>query len=87
LSNKKIKVMKKLKYILKLHYVINHIIFDFVHNFNFFNKMNDQSWCKKVKVINIGGWREYIYCAHINLIGIGILTTCHINFIKICMRT
>jgi hypothetical protein len=31
--------MKKIKYILKLHYVINYIIFIF-YNFNFFNKMN-----------------------------------------------
>jgi hypothetical protein len=28
--------MKKLKYILQLHYVINHIIFDFLYNFNVF---------------------------------------------------
>jgi hypothetical protein len=35
--------MKKLKYILKLHYVINHIIFDFFYNLNFFNKTNSQN--------------------------------------------
>jgi hypothetical protein len=33
---KKIKVIEKLEYILKLHYVINHIIFNFLYNFNFF---------------------------------------------------
>jgi hypothetical protein len=26
---------------------------------HFFNKTNDQSWCKKSKAINIWGWREY----------------------------
>jgi hypothetical protein len=34
--------MKKIKYIFKLFYVINYIIFDFFHNFNFFNKTNGQ---------------------------------------------
>jgi hypothetical protein len=36
------KVMEKIKYILKLHYVINYIIFDFFITL-FFNKTNDQS--------------------------------------------
>jgi hypothetical protein len=35
--------MKKIKYILKLYYVINHIIFNFFYNLNLFNKMNGQS--------------------------------------------
>jgi hypothetical protein len=34
--------MKKLKYILKLYYVINHIIFDFFITLIFFNKTNDK---------------------------------------------
>jgi hypothetical protein len=35
--------MKKIKYIFKLLYVINHIIFDFFITLNSFNKINDQS--------------------------------------------
>jgi hypothetical protein len=37
--------MKKIKYILKLLYVINYIIFDFFYNLklNFFSKTNAQS--------------------------------------------
>jgi hypothetical protein len=35
--------MKQIKYILKLHYVINHIIFDFLITLIFLNKMNGQS--------------------------------------------
>jgi hypothetical protein len=37
---------EKIKYILKLHYVINHIIFDFFITLIFLNKTNGQSWCK-----------------------------------------
>jgi hypothetical protein len=35
---KKFKVMEKIKYILKILYVMNHIIFDFFHKFNFLIK-------------------------------------------------
>jgi hypothetical protein len=28
------------------NYVINYIIFDFFHNINFLNEMNDQNWLK-----------------------------------------
>jgi hypothetical protein len=34
--------MEKIKYILKLLYIINYIIFNF-YNFNFFNKINRQN--------------------------------------------
>jgi hypothetical protein len=40
---KKIKVMKKINIILKLLYVINHIIFNFFIILIFFNKINGQS--------------------------------------------
>jgi hypothetical protein len=54
---KRLKLWKN-KYILKLLYVINHIIFDF-YNFNFLNKTNGQSWCKKLNAINIWRRRKY----------------------------
>jgi hypothetical protein len=39
---KKLMLCKKIKCIIKLFYVINHIIFIF-NNFNFFNKTNGKS--------------------------------------------
>jgi hypothetical protein len=43
--------MKELLYILKLHYVINHAIFDFFH---FLNNMSGQNLFKKVKLQTFG---------------------------------
>jgi hypothetical protein len=45
-----------MKYIVKLHYVINHIIVKIHNNYKFcLNKRNGQSLCKKIKVTNIWG--------------------------------
>jgi hypothetical protein len=45
------KIWKALKYILKIYYVINHIIFDFFIFKNIFNNISDQSWSWKSKSI------------------------------------
>jgi hypothetical protein len=50
---KKLKLWKKIKCILKLLCVINHIIFDFFITLILFNKPNGQSWRKKSNATNI----------------------------------
>jgi hypothetical protein len=42
-------IKKKLKYMLKIHYVINYIMFDFLYFQNILNNMNHQSSYQKVK--------------------------------------
>jgi hypothetical protein len=56
---------EKIKCILKLLYVINHIMSIF-YNFNFLNKIDDKSGRKKSNVTNIWKWWEYtIVCQNI----------------------
>jgi hypothetical protein len=37
------KKYKKIKYILKIHYLVNHIIFNFLYFQNILNNTNDQN--------------------------------------------
>jgi hypothetical protein len=52
--------MQKSNIILKLHYVINHIIFDFFHNFSFLKIKQIVKIDVKVKGVKYLGRREYI---------------------------
>jgi hypothetical protein len=59
---------------------------------NYFNIVNNFHPCPGNLINNFGRisqkiFYNFLYCAYINLIGIGIWTTYCINFIKICRRT
>jgi hypothetical protein len=54
------KKYEKIKYILKIHCVINHIIVKIKNNSDFFNKTGSQSWGRKSQMSNIWGRKEYL---------------------------
>jgi hypothetical protein len=55
---------KKIKYIIKLYYVRNHIMFDFFYNFNFFNKVNGHVKVKDGKYLGMEGVAFYGFSTH-----------------------
>jgi hypothetical protein len=51
----------KIKYIIKIYYIINHILVKLINNFDIFlNNTSDQSCVKKGQTSDISGRMEYL---------------------------
>jgi hypothetical protein len=47
--SKYFKIIEKIKYIIKIYYIINYTLVKIINNFDFFNKTSGQSYVKKIK--------------------------------------